>query len=315
MAFVFFGLVNMDAALSSSSSASDDDVCCPAVSIAHKLLGKDKYNQLRDAFLDEYTSNFNKTYAIVSTFADPYKACHNTEAEPNCEQGSTAWMRIRSGRISGSRIGSIAGKNKYCKPLSEIANMVFNKSIPSNFHMKRGNRLEPLINDAFERQLGEHIYQYQVLINPDMMHFSYSPDGIGETLSGQRFLVEYKAPMRFYENPSIPTSYMCQMQFGMMMFQKSKFWRQDGDFTYCHFVQGIENADGSLTLKHEVVPYDEAYAQEIVGESLRMWREAFVPYSVLAKQGLVDEKLNVIGGRIQIPFQDSIRNCPFYFKK
>lgn len=314
MAFVFFVLVNMgDESASSSSSASEDEPCCPAVAIANKLLGKDKYAALRDAFLDEYANNFKKTLDIVSTFADPYAASDPLDDEAACGQGSTAWMKIRAGRISGSRIGSIAGKNKYCKPLSEIANMVFNKSVAPNFHMARGNRLEPLINTAFEKQLGERIYQYQVLLNPDMQHFSYSPDGIGETSSGQRFLVEYKAPMRFY--PSIPESYMCQMQFGMWMFQQSKFCKSDGDFTYCHFVQGIENKDGSLQLNHEVVPYNEAYANEIVHESLRVWRESFVPYSILAKEGLINEKLSVIGGTIKIPFQDSIRNCPFYFKK
>ena len=160
-----------DESLSSCSSSSDGEFCCPAESVAIKLLGKTKYASLRDAFLDEYASNFRKTMSIVSQFQDPYLS--PCEEDDTCGQGTDGWMKIRAGRISGSRIGSIAGKNKYCKPLTEIANMVFNKSVPQNFHMARGNRLEPLINAAFEKQLGERIYQYQVLMNPDMMNFSY----------------------------------------------------------------------------------------------------------------------------------------------
>ena len=118
--------------------------------------------------------------------------------------------------------------------------------------------------------------------------------------------------MRFY--PQIPESYMAQMQFGMYMFQNSKFKQRASDFTYCHFVQGIEVGD-TIELRHEVVPYNETYAEALVTESLRVWRECFVPYSILAKEGLIDEKLAVIGGRIQIPFADSMRNCPFFFKK
>ena len=262
--------------------------------------------------------NFNRTLLITEAFPDPFSDADGESGE-DVSQGSRAWMQIRAGRISGGRIGSLAGKNKYCKALTEVASMVFRKKIAPNFHMRRGTRLEPLIAAKFLADLGPgyRLYEYAVLLVPSLPHFSYSPDGVGVVLeTGIRFLLEIKGPVRFYPE-GVPLSYMCQMQLGMWLFRQSKYARTPDDFSFCYFVQGVEtDGEGSaLELRVEKVAYDPEFAETITQEALRVWKDEFVPYSVLAARDLVDENLRVKDGQVAVAFTDVQATCPFFLKK
>lgn len=140
------------------------------------------------------------------------------------EQGSEAWLQLRLGKITASRItdviaqvksGEAAGRENYrielvCERLTGKPTEGF-----TNAHMERGTELEPFARAWYEVEKGEFVRQVPFVDHPTIKNAGASPDGIiGEGL------IEIKCPMakthiKYLLEDRVPAKYMPQMAWQM----------------------------------------------------------------------------------------------------
>ena len=140
------------------------------------------------------------------------------------EQGSEAWLQLRLGKITASRItdviaqvksGEAAGRENYrielvCERLTGKPTEGF-----TNAHMERGTELEPFARAWYEVETGEFVKQVPFVDHPTIKNAGASPDGIiGEGL------IEIKCPMakthiKYLLEDRVPAKYMPQMAWQM----------------------------------------------------------------------------------------------------
>jgi len=136
------------------------------------------------------------------------------------EQGSEAWLQLRLGKITASRItdviaqvksGEAAGRENdrielVCERLTGKPTEGF-----TNAHMERGTELEPFARAWYEVEKGEFVKQVPFVDHPTIKNAGASPDGIiGEGL------IEIKCPMakthiKYLLEDRVPAKYMPQM--------------------------------------------------------------------------------------------------------
>jgi len=218
----------------------------------------------------------------------------DTLAIRNMEQRGNAWKMARSHRITGSVAGSWMGYNPYCNLRTAIKQRLYSKSAPPNAHMQRGVRLEPIALQLFTDKLraenpGADIEVFEaglcVMEDPEYHCFGYSPDMIVK-VDGVYYLGEIKAPNgKFYA--STPLMYRAQMQMGMWMLRS--IFGVPTEFQSCHFVQILEQPDGSHELKCQVEPYDAQFTEHMMGELKRLWEEEYVPRVILKDAALLKD--------------------------
>ena len=130
-------------------------------------------------------------------------------------QRTDEWQAVRTGRITGSRVGAILGLSKYRTRADVMREMVrqtlgAEPEFTGNEATRYGEAHEVDAINAYE-QLGGHL----VLPSPLVVHPQYewlgaSPDG----LVGDHGMVEIKCPFRAkYTDPS--PEYLAQMQLQM----------------------------------------------------------------------------------------------------
>lgn len=140
------------------------------------------------------------------------------------EQGSEAWLQLRLGKITASRItdviaqvksGEAAGRENYrielvCERLTGKPTEGF-----TNAHMERGTELEPFARAWYEVERNEFVKQVPFVDHPTIKNAGASPDGIiGEGL------IEIKCPMakthiKYLLEDRVPAKYMPQMAWQM----------------------------------------------------------------------------------------------------
>jgi putative phage-type endonuclease len=140
------------------------------------------------------------------------------------EQGSEAWLQLRLGKVTASRItdviaqvksGEAAGRENYrielvCERLTGKPTEGF-----TNAHMERGTELEPFARAWYEVEKGEFVKQVPFVDHPTIKNAGASPDGIiGEGL------IEIKCPMakthiKYLLEDRVPAKYMPQMAWQM----------------------------------------------------------------------------------------------------
>ena len=216
----------------------------------------------------------------------------DTLAIRNMEQRGNAWKMARSHRITGSVAGSWMQYNPYCNLRTAIKQRLYSTSAPPNKHMQRGVRLEPIALQLFTERLraenpGAEIEVFEtglcVMDDPDFHCFGYSPDMIVR-VNGVYHLGEIKAPNgKFY--PTTPLMYRAQMQMGMWMLRS--IFGVPNEFQSCHFVQILEQEDGSHELLCQIEPYDAQFTEHMMGELKRLWDEEYLPRVILKDAGLL----------------------------
>ena len=144
------------------------------------------------------------------------------------EQGSPEWLTERAGRVSASKFGLIltpGGKKttgetrtKYlCQLAGERISGQPEESFQSEW-MARGNEIEPLARDHFERKTGLFVAQVGMVYLDEKRTISCSPDGMIEDDSG----LEIKCPklsthIGYLRGDALPTTYIPQVQGSMMV--------------------------------------------------------------------------------------------------
>jgi putative phage-type endonuclease len=193
------------------------------------------------------------------------------------EQGSEAWLQLRLGKITASRItdviaqvksGEAAGRENYrielvCERLTGKPTEGF-----TNAHMERGTELEPFARAWYEVEKGEFVKQVPFVDHPTIKNAGASPDGIiGEGL------IEIKCPMakthiKYLLEDRVPAKYMPQMAWQMACTHSK--WV---DFvSYCPelpqdmqmFIKRYERDDAYIAeLKAKVIEFDIEVEQVI----------------------------------------------------
>ena len=193
------------------------------------------------------------------------------------EQGSEAWLQLRLGKITASRItdviaqvksGEAAGRENYrielvCERLTGKPTEGF-----TNAHMERGTELEPFARAWYEVEKGEFVKQVPFVDHPTIKNAGASPDGIiGEGL------IEIKCPMakthiKYLLEDRVPVKYMPQMLWQMAC-TNSKWV----DFvSYCPelpqdmqmFIKRYERDDAYIAdLEEKVIEFDIEVEQVI----------------------------------------------------
>lgn len=144
------------------------------------------------------------------------------------EQGSHEWLAERAGKVSASKFGLIltpGGKKttgetrtKYlCQLAGERISGQPEESFQSEW-MARGNEIEPLARDHFERKTGLFVAQVGMVYLDDKRTISCSPDGMIGDDSG----LEIKCPklsthIGYLRGDALPTTYIPQVQGSMMV--------------------------------------------------------------------------------------------------
>ena len=144
------------------------------------------------------------------------------------EQGSPEWLTERAGRVSSSKFGLIltpGGKKttgetrtKYlCQLAGERISGQPEESFQSEW-MARGNEIEPLARDHFERKTGLFVAQVGMVYLDKKRTISCSPDGMIGDDSG----LEIKCPklsthIGYLRGDALPTTYIPQVQGSMMV--------------------------------------------------------------------------------------------------
>ena len=144
------------------------------------------------------------------------------------EQGSPEWLTERAGRVSASKFGLIltpGGKKttgetraKYlCQLAGERISGQPEESFQSEW-MARGNEIEPLARDHFERMSGLFVAQVGMVYLDEKRTISCSPDGLVGDDSG----LEIKCPklsthIGYLRGNALPVTYIPQVQGSMMV--------------------------------------------------------------------------------------------------
>jgi putative phage-type endonuclease len=154
-------------------------------------------------------------------------------------QRTEEWYNIRLGRVGGSEssVLSVKGKSEsglgaaaYTLLYEKAFEIIQGEPVKENiltFAMQRGMDLEPEAIHEYELHKMVKVDQVGYILNSHYKYAGYSPDG----LVGENGLIEVKCPgnsefMRQIITNEIPKQYLCQMQWGMFI----------SDRTWCDYV-------------------------------------------------------------------------------
>lgn len=110
--------------------------------------------------------------------------CRNEQGIINISQGSSEWLELRRGKITGTRAHTVLVNGKGLNTLIDelvIEMLSVSSTEPYKSHsMQRGNDLEPLAREAFS--IAELDYREVIevgcVIHPKIKDFMISPDGL-----------------------------------------------------------------------------------------------------------------------------------------
>lgn len=143
------------------------------------------------------------------------------------EQGTAAWLKIRSGKATASRIADIMAQGKGGAPSASRANyraqLIAERLTgePSeegykNAIMERGNELEPQARALYGFHVDEPLSQVAFIDHQTIPMSGASPD----CLVGEHGQAEFKCPntathIDWLDGGSIPSKYILQMQWNL----------------------------------------------------------------------------------------------------
>jgi YqaJ-like recombinase protein len=140
----------------------------------------------------------------------------------DCEQGDSAWMKAKTGRVSSSRIYEVIAKRKKspdelaCRRnlRIEMVGEILTGDMAEHYvswYMKEGKENEPRARTAYEIDTDSIVDTVGFIIHPTIERAGSSPDG----LCGEDGIVEFKAPklsthIEYILAGTIPEEYLPQ---------------------------------------------------------------------------------------------------------
>jgi len=130
-----------------------------------------------------------------------------------CEQGSSEWLELRRGVITGTRIEQ-AFKNSDALRNKLIAEKMatFLEPQGSSKDIDRGHALEPMAKKEYEKQTGRTVQEVGFILHPDRDDIGLSPDGI---IDNGAMAIEVKSPnsqthVEYMRSKTVPKKYLFQ---------------------------------------------------------------------------------------------------------
>jgi len=131
----------------------------------------------------------------------------------DCEQGSSDWLEIRRGVITGTRLEQ-AFKNSEALLNKLIAEKMatFLEPQGSSKDIERGHALEPMAKKEYEKQTGKPVKEVGFILHPHRNDFGLSPDGI---INNGSMAIEIKSPnsqthVEYIRSKTVPRKYLFQ---------------------------------------------------------------------------------------------------------
>ena len=133
----------------------------------------------------------------------------------NVEQRSEEWLRLRLGKITGTRLKDVFKSNNLTL-VDELISEMLTEQIEENYvndAMQRGIDLEPLAIEAYEAETSSAVYPVGFVTNDDLPMCGLSPDGFVEGNGA----VEIKCPsskkhIEYIRTNRVPAEYKYQIQ-------------------------------------------------------------------------------------------------------
>jgi len=112
------------------------------------------------------------------------------------EQGSYEWLKLRLGKVTGTRLKDLMSKDNLGLVDKLIAEMISEqvKEVIPNAEMQRGTDLEPIARQAYEEFTGHKVELIGFIESEKYPWFGLSPDGLIKENNLYRKGTEIKCP-------------------------------------------------------------------------------------------------------------------------
>lgn len=134
------------------------------------------------------------------------------------EQGSEEWLKVRIGRITGTRTKKVMQANNLGLVDELIAEMVTEQieEFYINEAMQRGTDMEPIARKEYEEITGLKVEQVGFLLSDEYNWLGFSPDGLINENGIYRKGVEIKCPdtdthVRYIRQNTLPNEHKYQV--------------------------------------------------------------------------------------------------------
>jgi putative phage-type endonuclease len=203
----------------------------------------------------------------------------------NFPQRTPEWHEARKHRITGSRIGSAIGMNRY-QTEDQLLSEMFWPCFKGNPATQRGTRMEKFAAESIlritRRKTGNPKIQLAIpglIVCQKEPIFAYSPDGVIIFPNGERLLLEIKAPFNRKPYPKVPPSYYCQVQLGMYVMNL------DHTIFVMYCGEGVVGDDSQTHILK--IKRNEDFIQNILLPKARKFFQRYTLLSICFDRGLL----------------------------
>ena len=131
------------------------------------------------------------------------------------EQGSQEWLRMRLGKITGTRLKEVF-KSDNLPLIDEMISEIISEEVEENYvnkDMQRGKDLEPIVRYLYCEITNTEIKEVGFCLSDDNDYLALSPDGFTNDLKGA---IEIKCPstkthVKYIRQNQIPNEYKYQI--------------------------------------------------------------------------------------------------------
>jgi hypothetical protein len=134
------------------------------------------------------------------------------------EQGSPEWLKLRLGKVTGTRLKKLRSKDNLGLIDELIAEMISEQveEIRTSESMQRGSDMEPIARREYEEFTGHKVEQFGFLQSTKFEWFGLSPDGLINENGIYTKGVEIKCPdtdthVRYIRQDIVPAEYRDQV--------------------------------------------------------------------------------------------------------
>lgn len=135
--------------------------------------------------------------------------------EIKVEQGSQEWLKMRLGKITGTRLKEVF-KSDNLSLIDELIAEIISEEIEENYvntAMQRGKDLEPIVRELYTKVTGIEIEEIGFCISEENDFLALSPDGFTKDRKGA---IEIKCPstkvhVKYIRQDQIPNDYKYQV--------------------------------------------------------------------------------------------------------
>lgn len=147
--------------------------------------------------------------------------------EVQVEQGTQEWLKMRLGKVTGTRLKNVY-KTDYLNLIDELIAEVISEEVEVSFvnsSMQRGKDLEPIVREIYQQVKEIEIEEIGFCLSDEIDILAYSPDGFTKDRKGG---IEIKCPntkthVKYIRQNKLPSEYESQVLCAFLV-NKSLEW-------------------------------------------------------------------------------------------